>query len=109
MELAERVYVLTLDFPSTERFGLSSQVRRAAVSVPSNIAEGWGYGKTGRYVHHLRIARASECELRTQLELACRLRLIEASSVAPTLDMAAEVGRMLSALIRSLETIASNS
>ena len=89
MDLAQMVYelVVTLCLPD-ERFGLSSQVRRAAVSIPSNIAEGWGYGKTGKYVHHLRIARGSECELRTQLELAHPPRLARASSVVPILERA---------------------
>ena len=103
MDLTQMVYELVVHLPANERFGLSNQVRRAAVSIPSNIAEGWGYGKTGKYVHHLRIARGSECELRTQLELAHRLGLVDASSVVPILETAAEVGRMLSALIQSLE------
>ena len=94
MDLAQMVYELAVQLPANERFGLSSQVRRAAVSIPANVAEGWGYGKTGKYVHHLRIARGSECELRTQLELARRLGLVDATSVVPILEAASEVGRM---------------
>jgi len=103
MELVQSVYQVVANFSDDERFGLTSQLRRAAVSIPSNIAEGWGYGRTGRYVHHLRIARGSGCELTTQLELAIRLSLARAEVLNPTLDQANEVGRMLSGLIRSLE------
>ena len=106
MDLAHQVYQLVPTFPFDERYGLSSQLRRSAVSIPSNVAEGWGYGKTGRYLHHLRIARGSECELRTQLELAQRLRLCDADRVALMLQNAHEVGMMLSGLIRSLENSA---
>ncbi len=104
MELAQCVYKLVATFSDDERFGLSSQLRRAAVSIPSNIAEGWGYGRTGRYIHHLRIARGSESELITQLELAMRLNLAHADTIEPALVLANEVGRMLTGLIRSLET-----
>lgn len=103
MKLAESVYSLVAGFPADERYGLTSQLRRAAVSIPSNIAEGWGYGRTGRYIHHLRIARGSEHELITQLELSARLGLARTEHVAPILNQATEVGRMLTGLIRSLE------
>ena len=104
MELAQSIYKLVSGFSDDEKFGLTSQLRRAAVSIPSNIAEGWGYGRTRRYIHHLRIARGSESELITQLELAIRLNLARAEMVKPALDQANEVGRMLTGLIRSLET-----
>lgn len=103
MELAKNVYKLAEHLPADERFGLVSQLRRAAVSIPSNVAEGWGYGRTGKYVHHLRIARGSECELVTQLELSEGLGLLRTEQVTPIRDQANEVGRMLSGLIRSLE------
>jgi four helix bundle protein len=103
MELAKGVYQLATHLPADERFGIVSQLRRAAVSIPSNIAEGWGYGRTGKYVHHLRIARGSGCELNTQLELSVRLGLLRIDQVEPILNQANEVGRMLSGLIRSLE------
>ena len=109
MELAKRVYELVAHLPPEERFGLVSQLRRAAVSIPSNVAEGWGYGRTGKYVHHLRIARGSGCELNTQLELSQRLGLLRTEQVAPILAQANAVGRMLSGLIRSLESREANS
>ncbi len=103
MALAGEIYALVKTFTRDERFGLASQLRRAAVSIPSNIAEGWGYGRTGRYVHHLRIARGSGHELATQLRLAISLGIAPANQIQPALDHAVRVGRMLSALIRSLE------
>jgi four helix bundle protein len=103
MELAKSVYELATLLPADERFGLVSQLRRAAVSIPSNVAEGWGYGRTGKYVYHLRLARGSGCELNTQLELSERLGLLRSDQVGPIRDQTNEVGRMLSGLIRSLE------
>jgi len=102
MDLAENTYLIVSRFPSDERFGLSAQLRRSSVSIASNIAEGAGYGMTKRYVHHLRIARGSEQELQTQLELAWRLGFAERKLVAPLLESASEVGRMLNGLISSL-------
>jgi four helix bundle protein len=103
MELVVAVYEIVAGLSANERYGLASQLRRAAVSNPSNIAEGWGYGRTGRYIHHLRIARGSGCELVTQLELCKRLKLLRADQVAATVEQLNEVGRMISGLIRSLE------
>jgi four helix bundle protein len=103
MELVVAVYEIVAGLSANERYGLASQFRRAAVSIPSNIAEGWGYGRTGRYIHHLRIARGSGCELVTQLELCKRLKLLRADQVDATVEQLNEVGRMISGLIRSLE------
>ena|SRR6476660_1342633 len=103
IELAEKIYSVVRQLPPDERFGLSSQMRRASVSVPSNIAEGSGYGTTRRYVHHLRIAAGSNCELQTQLTLSARLRLLEPAQVDALLNQSNEIGRMLSGLIRSLQ------
>jgi four helix bundle protein len=103
MDLAEQTYQLVSQFPADERYGLSSQLRRAAISIPSNIAEGAGSGTDGRYVYHLRMARGSEHELQTQLELALRLKYAGQEEVAELLDSASQVGRMLNGLIRSIE------
>ncbi|CAN5358949.1 four helix bundle protein [soil metagenome] len=73
LDIAEAVYRLTGTYPAEERFGLSAQMRRAAVSIPSNIAEGWGRGEGADNVRFVRIARGSLCELTTQLMLAERL------------------------------------
>jgi four helix bundle protein len=102
MVLVERVYEVTEPFPKSEMFGLCSQLRRAAVSIPSNIAEGHAR-QTGYFINHLNIAIGSEAELQTQLELAFRLRFVEQAAVEPVIAMAAEVGKMLHGLSRSLE------
>lgn len=101
MALVERVYELTERFPGSERFGLVKQLRRAAVSIPSNIAEGHAQ-RTGQFLNHLIIAIGSEAELQTQLELASRLKLADRSEILPVLAEAAAVGRMLRGLARSL-------
>jgi len=103
MRLAEGVYKLTESFPRSEMYGLTAQLRKSAVSIPSNVAEGCGRQATRPYVNHLFIALGSEAELQTQLELSCRLRFTTRSNVQPLLDNASEVGRMLNGLIGSLE------
>jgi four helix bundle protein len=102
MALAERVYELTETFPVTERYALSIQLKRTAVSIPSNIAEGHTR-RTGSYLHHLNIALGSEAELQTQLELAHRLKLTTRSLVEPLIEEAATIGRMLRGLAASVE------
>ena len=92
MVLVEQVYELTDNFPRREQFGLTAQIRRCAVSIPSNIAEGHTR-KTGHYLEHLNIASGSEAELQTQLEIACRLKFVEKRRVEPVLASAAEIGR----------------
>jgi four helix bundle protein len=101
MELAEAVYRVTALFSSDERFGLTSQLRRAAVSIPSNIAEGFGRQSRPEYLRYLRIARGSLAELGTQIELACRVGLMQPE--AQLGDLVEENARILSPLIRALE------
>ena len=103
MRLAEDIYTIVKKFPLDERFGLSLQLRKAGVSIPSNIAEGSNYGTHRRYIHHLRVACGSEGELQTQLELSERLKFASPSDVRRALNDASEVGRMLNGLIRSLD------
>ena len=102
MEWVERVYQTSAPFPSHERFGLTSQLRRSAVSVPSNIAEGWGRGAKGEYRQFLRYARGSLFEAETQLQLAGRLGYADESSVSGLLSTSDEISRMLLGLMRSL-------
>lgn len=97
------VYRLTKMLPDAERFGLISQLRRGAVSVASNIAEGYGRQSTVDYIRFLRIARGSLYELDTQMLFAVELGYVEAEVCAPLQDQLNECGRILAGLIRSLE------
>ncbi len=101
MDLVERIYASTESFPRSETYGLTSQIRRAAVSIPSNIAEGKAIGGQS-YARHLRIAIGSESELQTQIELARRLRMMPQPEASDILERASEVGRMIATLLRSL-------
>lgn len=101
MDLMLRIYGATEKFPRSEMYGLASQMRRAATSIPSNIAEGKALGGLS-YPRHLRIAHGSEAELQTQIELAQRLKFLDVAEAAVLLDQASEVGRMLVGLRRSL-------
>jgi four helix bundle protein len=86
-----------------EQFGLTGQVRRAAVSIPSNIAEGKGRSGIREYVHHLSIAHGSLCELETQLLIAHDLTYLPSPDIDRLMEQAAEVGRLLRALIIKLQ------
>ncbi|MBZ5513804.1 MAG: four helix bundle protein [Acidobacteriia bacterium] len=103
MKLAEICYQQTGSFPAREAYGLTSQIRRAAVSIPSNIAEGHARRSLAAFLNHLSIALGSQAELETQIELCCRLKLLPASSAEDILTKAGQVGRMLHALTQSLE------
>jgi four helix bundle protein len=104
MDLAEMIYRATEVFPREEVYGLTSQVRRAGVSVPSNIAEGQGRGVGGEFAHHLRIANGSRQEAETQILLAVRLGYLNDMDADGVLTASAEVGRLLSGLLRSIST-----
>lgn len=100
--LCESVYTLTRSFPASEQFGLISQLRRASVSIPSNIAEGWGRGTRADYVRFLRVARGSLFEVRTQLIIARRVELCSPEATEAPLRAVDDVRRLLQGLIRSL-------
>ena len=103
MDLTERVYGVTSHFPKEEMYGLTNQIRRAAVSVPSNIAE--GHGRGGReFVRFLDIAYGSLLEVETQLELAQRLKYLNDTDAVEMLNECAEIGKMLNGLKNSLIT-----
>ena len=102
MDLADRVYDLTESFPYREWLGLAHQMRKSAVSIPSNIAEGTRH-KTPGYIHHLVIALGSHGELDTQCELATRRRFISTADHGSLEKLIAEVGRVTHGLHRSLD------
>lgn len=104
MNLVVGVYQLTKLFPRDEQFALTSQVRRAAVSVPANIAEGHGRLRRGDFLHHLSIARGSLSEVETHLEIAVRLGYLQQEQTQGASDTIQHVGRLLNGLIRSLNT-----
>jgi four helix bundle protein len=103
MALAESCYRLTGQFPRDELFGLTSQIRRAAASVPANIAEGHGRENTGNFVQHLRISQGSLKELETHLLLAERVGTLPALNLPPVLAQCESLAKMLRAPIRSLQ------
>jgi four helix bundle protein len=103
MDVAVSCYDITKGFPKEEAYGLTSQIRRAAASVPANIAEGHGRDGTGNYVQHLKVAQGSLKELETHLILSTRVGLLDATKADVVLMQSDEIGRMLRALIRSLQ------
>jgi len=102
MQLAVTVYDLTKHFPREEIYGLTSQMRRSAVSIPSNIAEGQGRANPAEFRQFVSIARGSNCELQTQLELALALKLVDPASINSAQQLSEEVRKMLYGLISSL-------
>jgi four helix bundle protein len=104
MQLVTEIYRVSQNFPKDELFGLTSQIRRAAVSVPSNIAEGHGKLSRKEYQHFLGDARGSLAEVETQMMIAQNLSYLNAEVVSRILDLSAEVGRILNGLLASLKS-----
>ncbi len=102
-ELCLEIYRITAKFPKEEIYGLTSQLRRSVVSIPSNIAEGYGRKTTRDYIRMLYISYGSVCELETQILLAGDLDLIEKGELGSLIKDIEEIERMLKALIKSLE------
>ena len=102
MQLVKAVYQLTAGFPVEERYGLAQQMRRAAVSIPSNIAEGAGRNGTKEYLHFIGISRGSLAELETQLQLAVMLDF--ANSDHPAFNLADRTGKLLTGLHKKWST-----
>jgi four helix bundle protein len=98
MDLVERIYRLTAEFPRSETFGLAMQMQRAAVSIPSNLAEGHMRSYTREYLHHVAIAHGSLAELETQIELAMRLGYVAPAAAAALASSTSSLSRQLSAL-----------
>jgi four helix bundle protein len=104
MELTESVYHLTRSFPREEMFGLTSQLRRCAVSIPSNIAEGQGRLNTREFRQFLGIARGSVWEVQTQLEIARRLGMGDPHSLDNAIGLSHEIGKMIFTILGKLKT-----
>jgi len=105
MRLAENCYGLTKAFPKAELFGMTSQIRRAASSVPANIAEGYGRDSKGDYIQFLRISQGSLKEVETHLILCTRVMLLTESEAQSILEHCDLLGKMLHRLIRSLQGV----
>ncbi len=103
MTLAEECYKVTKPFPKDEVFGMTSQIRRAAASIPANIAEGQGREHTKEFLNHLSIARGSLKELETHLLLSQRVGLLKEADLQPLMSLCERVSQMLSRLRQALE------
>ena len=97
------VYEISEKFPSKEVYGLTSQIRRAAVSVPSNVAEGYTSESTKEYLYHLSVAQASLAELETQIEIAFRIKYCSQDELDKVLIHSASLGKQLYSLRNSLQ------
>ena len=102
MDLTVEIYKLIKNLPKEETFALSDQIRRAAESIPSNLAEGQGRVTAKEFIRFLSMARGSLCELSTQIELCERLNFLEQSQTAPIHDQISEIAKMLYALANSV-------
>ena len=102
MDLVEMIYELTKGFPKEELYGITSQIRRAAVSIPSNIAEGQGRTSTKEFQNFLSIAHGSVREVETQVLIAQRLRYLQDGEAQKVLALAGETGRLINGLLNSL-------
>jgi four helix bundle protein len=102
MDLVVACYGMVRQFPSSEQYGLASQIQRASVSIPSNIAEGHARFHTKEYLHHLSFARGSLAELNTQVQIAGRLNYLSSKDVTETLEKMDEIAKMLNGLRKSL-------
>ncbi len=103
MDLVEAIYRITQKLPSHEQFGLVSQLRRAAVSIPSNIAEGYGRQSSGNYRQFLSVSRGSLLELETQIELCVRLDYLTKAETATVMSDITEISKMLTSLISKIK------
>lgn len=108
MNLAAACYQVTEVFPKEEIYGMTSQIRRSAASIPANTAEGYGREYRAEYIHFLRIAQGSLKELETHLFLSQRVNIVTSQALETLLQQCETVGKMLRSLIRSLEHTSKN-
>ncbi|MCZ2102008.1 MAG: four helix bundle protein [Chitinophagales bacterium] len=104
MDIVTQTYLLCKRLPKEELYSLQDQMKRSAVSIPSNIAEGQGRNSIKEFIRFLFIARGSKAELETQLLICVRLNFLSESDIAPTLLQLEEVSKMLSKLVSNLKT-----
>ena len=102
LELAEEVYQLVKKLPKEELFALSDQIRRAVISIPSNIAEGYERNSTKEYIHFLSIAKGSKAELETQLLLCTKIHYLNNSDIEKSISLIQEIGKMINSLQKHL-------
>lgn len=98
MDLVEEIYLLTKKFPKEERYSLTDQIRRAAVSIPSSIAEGQQRNTTAQFKYFLSVSQGSRAEVETQIIIAWRLKYIEENEMRKTLSICSEIGKMINGL-----------
>jgi len=103
MSLVKEIYIITKNMPDEKRFGLTSQIRRAAVLIPSNIAEGWGRNSKGSYINHLKISNGSLCETETQILIIEMLNFLDNSKLIASKNLLQECSKMLKSIIDKLE------
>jgi four helix bundle protein len=104
MALTKHIYEISVMWPDREMFGLTAQIRRAAVSIPSNIAEGQGRNTTRDFMRHLSIAYGSLLEVETQAQIATDLGFIDNDNLSETYSLTEELGRVINGLLRSLRS-----
>ena len=104
IELVKNIYLITNSFPKSEQFGLVSQMRKCAVSIPSNIAEGCGRNSNNELIHFLYIALGSSSELETQIIISGELNFLKEEKATECLNILNEIIRMITSLIKSIKT-----
>ena len=105
MDLAERIYILTDSFPKSETYGITSQIRRSAVSIPSNLAEGHGRNSTKEFLQFIAISFGSICELETQILLSYRLKYINKDDLETILALLTETSKTIRGLQKALKEL----
>lgn len=102
MDMTIMLYRIVRKLPKEETYALSDQMRRAAISIPSNIAEGFGRNSTKEYTHFLYITKGSVCELETQLVLCVRIEYLTEIEIQPIMDLLDEIGKMITTITKNL-------
>ena len=108
MDMTELLYCIAKKLPKEETYALSDQMRRAAISIPSNIAEGFGRNSKKEYLQFLYIANGSICELETQLTLCVRINYLEENEIQPIISLLSEIGKIIMTITKKLSSDTSN-